>query len=148
LWLWRPWVRVPSPTPHKRARSLIVTIKLRAPHIGLSPSGKATDFDSVTRGFESRQPSHESPQSMIQPAEDFSILPMKKPCIQGDCGTPGVRIISGVPLFSFCGGGAPSGKIWNLNPLLAPQERKLRGIGKIKTWHLELPWERWPASYT
>ncbi len=26
-------------------------------HIGLSPSGKATDFDSVTRGFESRQPS-------------------------------------------------------------------------------------------
>ena len=23
---------------------------------GLSPSGKATDFDSVTRGFESRQP--------------------------------------------------------------------------------------------
>ena len=25
--------------------------------IGLSPSGKATDFDSVTRGFESRQPS-------------------------------------------------------------------------------------------
>lgn len=92
--------------------------------------------------------SHESPQSMIQPAEDFLILPMKKPCIQGDCGTPGVRIIPGVPLFSFCGGGAPSGKIWNLNPLLAPQERKLRGIGKIKTWHLELPWERWPASYT
>ena len=28
-------------------------------YIGLSPSGKATDFDSVTRGFESRQPSHE-----------------------------------------------------------------------------------------
>ena len=27
-------------------------------YIGLSPSGKATDFDSVTRGFESRQPSH------------------------------------------------------------------------------------------
>ena len=28
-------------------------------YIGLSPSGKATDYDSVTRGFESRQPSHE-----------------------------------------------------------------------------------------
>ena len=29
-------------------------------HIGLSPSGKATDFDSVTRGFESRRPSQPS----------------------------------------------------------------------------------------
>ena len=26
--------------------------------IGMSPSGKATDFDSVMRGFESRHPSH------------------------------------------------------------------------------------------
>ena len=26
-------------------------------HIGMSPSGKATDFDSVMRGFESRHPS-------------------------------------------------------------------------------------------
>ena len=33
-------------------------IRLRVLHIGLSPSGKATDFDSVTREFESRQPSH------------------------------------------------------------------------------------------
>ena len=100
------------------------------------------------RGFKSRYSDHESPQSMIQSTEDFLILPMKKPCNQGKSGTQWVRISSGVPLFSFCGGGAPSGKIWNLNPLLAPQERKLRGIGKIKTWHLELPWERWPASYT
>ena len=31
--------------------------------IGLSPSGKAQDFDSCTRGFESRRPSTwESPQ--------------------------------------------------------------------------------------
>ncbi len=28
-------------------------------YIGLSPSGKATDFDSVTRGSESRQPSQD-----------------------------------------------------------------------------------------
>ena len=27
-------------------------------YMGVSPSGKATDFDSVIRGFESRQPSH------------------------------------------------------------------------------------------
>ena len=27
-------------------------------YIELSPSGKATDFDSVTRGFKSRYPSH------------------------------------------------------------------------------------------
>ncbi len=43
--------------PHTRMRSLIPAIRLRVPYIGLSPSGKATDFDSVTRGFESRQPS-------------------------------------------------------------------------------------------
>ena len=33
--------------------------------IGLSPSGKATDFDSVTRGFESRQPSHVGAKSAL-----------------------------------------------------------------------------------
>ena len=30
----------------------------RSPHIGMSPSGKATDFDSVMRRFESCHPSH------------------------------------------------------------------------------------------
>lgn len=48
---------------------------------------------------------HESPQSMIQSAEDFLILPMKKPCNQEDSGTPGVQIPFGVPLFWFLGAG-------------------------------------------
>lgn len=49
-------------------RSLILAIRLRISYIGLSPSGKATDFDSVTRGFESRQPSH------IRPIRTLSLL--------------------------------------------------------------------------
>ena len=47
MWLWRPWVRVPSSTPLYGTRSLILAIRLRVRHTGLSPSGKATDFDSV-----------------------------------------------------------------------------------------------------
>lgn len=73
--------------------------------------------------------SHESPQSMIQSAEDFLILPMKKPCNQGKSGTQGVRISSGVPLFSFCGVNTPSGKICNLHPPPVPREGKLKGWG-------------------
>ena len=49
------WVRVPSPTPQKRGSG-----SPRSPvflSIGASPSGKARDFDSLTRGFESRLPS-------------------------------------------------------------------------------------------
>jgi len=38
---------------------------------------------------------------MIQSTEDFSILLMKKPCIQGDSGTLGVQIPFGVLLFSL-----------------------------------------------
>lgn len=72
---------------------------------------------------------HESPQSMIQSAEDFSILPMKKPGNQGKSGTQGVRISSGVPLFSFCGVKTPSGEICNLHPPPVPQEGKLKGWG-------------------
>ena len=41
LWLWRPRVRIPLATLHN----------------GLSPSGKAQDFDSCIRWFESSQPS-------------------------------------------------------------------------------------------
>ena len=40
-----------------RTRSLTILGSV-SQNIGLSPSGKATDFDSVTREFESRQPSH------------------------------------------------------------------------------------------
>ena len=32
---------------------------MRTKNIGPSPSGKATDFDSVIRGFESRRPSQQ-----------------------------------------------------------------------------------------
>ena len=81
------------------------------------------------RGFKSRYSDHESPQSMIQSAEDFLILPMKKPCNQGKSGTQGVRISSGVPLFSFCGINTPSGKICNLHPPPVPREGKLKGWG-------------------
>ncbi len=38
---------------------------------------------------------------MIQSAENFLIFSMKKPCIQGNSGTLGVQIPSGVPLFSL-----------------------------------------------
>ena len=79
--------------------------------------------------FESGHRHHESPQSMIQSAEDFLILPMKKPCNQGKSGTQGVRISSGVPLFSFCGVNTPSGKICNLHPPPVPREGKLKGWG-------------------
>ena len=37
----------PTAHPTQKARSLILEIRLRVCHIGLSPSGKATDFDSV-----------------------------------------------------------------------------------------------------
>ena len=40
--------------------------------IGLSPSGKATDFDSVTRGFESRQPSHVAASPCGSPRLSFA----------------------------------------------------------------------------
>ena len=43
--------------PIKKAFKLLKSL-FSISFIGLSPSGKATDFDSVTRGFESRQPSH------------------------------------------------------------------------------------------
>ena len=43
LWFWISWVRVPLPTLFY--------------FIGLSPSGKAQDFDSCIRWFESNQPS-------------------------------------------------------------------------------------------
>ena len=65
--------------------------------------GRALRSGRRGRRFESCHLDHESPQSMIQSAEDFLILPMKNPCIQGDCGTPGVQIPSGVLLFCFVG---------------------------------------------
>ena len=49
------WVRVPSPTPDKRGSG-----SPRSPvflSIGASPSGKARDFDSLIRWFESSRPS-------------------------------------------------------------------------------------------
>ena len=57
LWFRALWVRVPSPTPDKDRGSGLP----RSPvsfHIGASPSGKARDFDSLTRWFESSRPSH------------------------------------------------------------------------------------------
>ena len=48
------WVRVPSPTPQKRGSG-----SPRSPvflSIGASPSGKARDFDSLIRWFESSRP--------------------------------------------------------------------------------------------
>ena len=66
---------------------------------------------------------------MIQSAEDFLILPMKKPCNQGDSGTSGVQMPFGVPLFSLLR--AETGLEWagRLHPPLAPQEGQLKGLG-------------------
>ena len=49
--------------------------------IGMSPSGKATDFDSVMRGFESRHPSHpnlDQPSSYDPLAQSAEHLPFKQ----------------------------------------------------------------------
>ena len=72
---------------------------------GVAKFGIALEWGSRGRWFESSHSDHESPQSMIQSAEDFLILPMKKPCNQEDSGTPGVQIPFGVPLFWFLGAG-------------------------------------------
>ena len=45
MWLWRSWVQVPLLTPQSV--------------IGVSPSGKARDFDSRIRRFESCHPCHQ-----------------------------------------------------------------------------------------
>ena len=42
--------------PHRN--NLCAAEFLKMQNIGPSPSGKATDFDSVIRGFEARRPSH------------------------------------------------------------------------------------------
>ena len=70
---------------------------------GVAKFGIALEWGSRGRWFESSHSDHESPQSMIQSAEDFSILLMKKPCVQRDSGTLGVQMPSGVPLFCFEG---------------------------------------------
>ena len=43
----------------------------RPPHVGISPSGKAIDFDSVMRRFESCHPSHLWFTSSVGRAHDF-----------------------------------------------------------------------------
>ena len=78
---------------------------ISAAHPGVAKLGIALGSGPRDRGFKSRRSDHESPQSMIQSAEDFLILPMKKPCNQEDSGTPGVQIPFGVPLFWFLGAG-------------------------------------------
>ena len=50
------WVRVPSPTPDKTGDRGCPD-SLFSFHIGASPSGKARDFDSLIRWFESSRPS-------------------------------------------------------------------------------------------
>ena len=48
-------VRVPLPTPQKTGLGNI-PIPFQLPHTGVSPSGKATAFDAVSRWFESSHP--------------------------------------------------------------------------------------------
>ena len=57
LWFRALWVRVPSPTPEKNEGIGLAPIPF-VHSIGASPSGKARDFDSLTRWFESSRPSH------------------------------------------------------------------------------------------
>ena len=65
------WVQIPSLAPFENYKNFCYNIyrKLRKTkvkrymrygksNIGMSPSGKARDFDSLTRGFKSRHPNH------------------------------------------------------------------------------------------
>ena len=56
MWFQVLWVRVPSPTPDKTGDRGCPD-SLFSFHIGASPSGKARDFDSLIRWFESSRPS-------------------------------------------------------------------------------------------
>ena len=50
MWLWRPSVRIRLSTPFKQKKAFclfFISKIVKRPNIGLSPSGKATDFDSV-----------------------------------------------------------------------------------------------------
>ena len=81
MWFRALWVRVPSPTPD-RTEGIGVSPIPSSFSIGASPSGKARDFDSLTRWFESSRPSHffpraprERPDPVAQSAEQ---LPFKQ----------------------------------------------------------------------
>ena len=77
------WVRVPSPTPYKDEGIGVAPVPFVHFPIGASPSGKARDFDSLIRWFESSRPSQNltrqrfiyRPDSVAQSAEQ---LPFKQ----------------------------------------------------------------------
>ena len=76
MWLWRPWVRIPLATPLKKRirKSSLFSISSCRKHgvfAGLSPSGKARDFDSRIRGFESRQPNQKIDRCPVVPVDFF-----------------------------------------------------------------------------
>ncbi len=62
----------------------------RSAHIGASPSGKARDFDSRMRWFESSRPSHLQQTPVLR----GSLLPLHGPLAQGQS----IRLLSGVSL--------------------------------------------------
>ena len=57
LWFWISWVRVPLPTLFFYKKHQLSSVIVEFTN-GLSPSGKAQDFDSCIRWFESNQPSN------------------------------------------------------------------------------------------
>ena len=71
LWLWRPWVRIPVSTLESLLYHIAGIFVINGAFLemqrkaqqnsGLSPSGKAQDFDSCIHQFESGQPSRGNP---------------------------------------------------------------------------------------
>ena len=78
LWFRALWVRVPSPTPDKGRGSGVPRSPTSFFHNGASPSGKARDFDSLTRWFESSRPS----QPLHRPRAFFIFDPIAQPAEQ------------------------------------------------------------------
>ena len=87
-WLWRSWLARqivaleavgsnPTSHPTKKANSkefaffYITPPFLHGVSAGLSPSGKARDFDSRIRGFESRQPNQKIDRCPVVPVDFF-----------------------------------------------------------------------------
>ena len=67
MWFWMSWVRIPLPTPYKQQTLHGVCCF----HSGLSPSGKARDFDSRIRWFESSQPNQHLRWGNMSPSHLF-----------------------------------------------------------------------------